>query len=96
MTSSPPADDLPLVETSEVDSRLASVVYDLSSQVQAAMEGMLNKISEIDQNAVGVMEEIEKSKASALERKKALEEEKERVEKAAYTVLDLFSRRDTI
>ncbi|CAM8910077.1 hypothetical protein QQ045_031275 [Rhodiola kirilowii] len=95
MASSPPAADRSLVEASEVDSRLDSVVYDLSSKVQEAMESMLSKISEIDQHSVGVMEEIERSKTAAIERKKALEEEKERLEKAAYTVLDLLNRRDT-
>uniref|UniRef100_A0A7N0VKH6 Uncharacterized protein n=1 Tax=Kalanchoe fedtschenkoi TaxID=63787 RepID=A0A7N0VKH6_KALFE len=95
MESSPPADDLPVVEASDDDSRMASVVYDLSSQVQAALESMLSKISEIDQNAEGVMQVIERSKASTLEKKKALEEERGRVEKAAFTVLDLFNRRDT-
>ncbi|XWS70358.1 hypothetical protein CRYUN_Cryun03dG0041200 [Craigia yunnanensis] len=42
--------------------------------------------SEIDQNSSGIMEEIEKCKDSALERKKSLEEEKEQFQKAAYTV----------
>ncbi|KAK6274015.1 hypothetical protein POUND7_011098 [Theobroma cacao] len=50
--------------------------------------------SEIDQNSSGVREEIEKCKDSALERKKGLEEEKERLQKAAYTILDMLSNRD--
>ncbi|CAM8970478.1 unnamed protein product [Rhodiola kirilowii] len=44
MTSAPPADELPPFKTYEVESRLASVVYDLSNQVQVAMESMLGKI----------------------------------------------------
>lgn len=40
------------------------------------------------------MEEIEKCKDSAIDRKKALEEEKERFQKAAYTVLDLLNNGD--
>lgn len=40
------------------------------------------------------MEEIEKCKDSALERKRTLEEEKERFQKAAYTVLDMLNNRD--
>lgn len=50
--------------------------------------------SEIDQNSAGVAEEIEKCKDSALERKGILEEEKERFQKAAYTVLDMLNNRD--
>lgn len=38
------------------------------------------------------MEEIEKCKESATEKKKILEEEKERFQKAAYTVLDVLNR----
>lgn len=40
------------------------------------------------------MEEIERSKNSALEKKKALEEEKERFQKAAYAVLNMLTNRD--
>lgn len=36
------------------------------------------------------MEEIEKCKDSALERKRILEEEKQRFQKAAYTVLGML------
>lgn len=41
------------------------------------------------------MEEIEKCKDSALEKKKLLEEEKEHFEKAAYTVLDMLNNSDS-
>jgi hypothetical protein len=40
------------------------------------------------------MEEIEKCKYSALERKGILEEEKERFQKAAYNILDMLNNRD--
>lgn len=40
------------------------------------------------------MEDIEKSKYSTLERKRGLEEEKERFQKAAYTVLDMLNDED--
>ncbi|RVX19572.1 hypothetical protein CK203_005369 [Vitis vinifera] len=51
--------------------------------------------SEVDQNSAEVMEEIEKCKDSALEKKKLLEEEKEHFEKAAYTVLDMLNNSDS-
>ncbi|GJV54404.1 hypothetical protein Tco_1450145 [Tanacetum coccineum] len=52
------------------------------------------KYSEIDQGSGGIVEDIEKCKESALERKSTLEEEKERFQKAAYSVLDLLNNRD--
>lgn len=54
---------------------------------------MHNLDSEIDQNSAGIMEEIERCKDTASERKKALEEEKDRFQKAAYAVLDLLNNR---
>lgn len=47
--------------------------------------------SEIDQNAVGILEDIEKCKGSALDRKGVLEEEKQQFQQAAYTVLDMLN-----
>ncbi|KAJ4837972.1 hypothetical protein Tsubulata_031785 [Turnera subulata] len=75
----------------EAESQLSSLVYDMSQQVQMTMENMLKTIIEIDQNSVLVTDEIGKCKDSALERKKALEEEKESVQKAAYTVLGMLN-----
>ncbi|OMO61838.1 hypothetical protein CCACVL1_23215 [Corchorus capsularis] len=78
----------------EAESQLSSLVYDMSQHVHMAMENMLKMTTEIDQNSLGIMEEMEKCKDSALERKKVLEEEKERFQKAAYTVLDMLNNRD--
>ena len=50
--------------------------------------------SEIDQSSAGIIEDLEKCKDSALERKKTLEEEKERFQKAAYSVLDMLNNRE--
>lgn len=47
--------------------------------------------SEIDQSSSGIIEEIEKCKYSAFERKKSLEEGKERFQKAAFSVLDMLN-----
>lgn len=48
----------------------------------------------IDQNSAEIMEDIEKCRDSATERKKSLEEGKVRFQKAAYTVLDLLNKED--
>ncbi|KAL4590869.1 hypothetical protein LXL04_003814 [Taraxacum kok-saghyz] len=50
---------------------------ELSQQVQAGMENMLKMITEIDQSSSGIIEEIEKCKYSAFERKRSLEEDKD-------------------
>ncbi|XVF35503.1 hypothetical protein REPUB_Repub18cG0151400 [Reevesia pubescens] len=96
MASSPSQADTQslLPPAAEAESHLSSLVYDMSQHVQMAMENMLKMINEIDQNSSGIMEEIEKCKDSALERKKGLEEERERFQKAAYTVLDMLNNGD--
>ncbi|XP_059658038.1 uncharacterized protein LOC132304399 [Cornus florida] len=94
MASSPPPSEVQLLRPSKVESQLSAVVYDLSQQVQSAMENMLKMINEIDQNSTGITEDIEKSKDSALERKKTLEEEKDRFQRTAYSVLDMLNNRE--
>ncbi|XP_022756342.1 uncharacterized protein LOC111304093 [Durio zibethinus] len=96
MASSPSQGDTQSLPqpAAEAESHLSSLVYDMSQHVQMAMENMLKTITEIDQNSLGIVEEIEKCKDSALERKKSLGEEKEQFQKAAYTVLDMLNNRD--
>ncbi|XP_050265372.1 uncharacterized protein LOC126709262 [Quercus robur] len=94
MAASPSHYDVQLLPAPEPESQLSSLVYDLSQQLQGAMENMLKMINEVDQNSAGIMEEIEKCKDSALERKRILEEEKQRFQKAAYTVLGMLDNRD--
>ncbi|KAH8492596.1 hypothetical protein H0E87_021978 [Populus deltoides] len=76
---------------SESESLLSSLVYDTSQQFQMAMGNMLKMMTEIDQTTGGIMEEIGKYKDTAFERKKDLEEEKERFQKAAYAVLGMLN-----
>ncbi|KAK6927427.1 hypothetical protein RJ641_006018 [Dillenia turbinata] len=87
ISSSSPS-NLPSVQRG---SQLSSLVYDISQQVQVAMETMLKMTNEIDQNSAGVSEAIEKCKETALERKRTLEQEKERFQKAAYAILDMLN-----
>ncbi|KAM0046359.1 hypothetical protein Hdeb2414_s0009g00315261 [Helianthus debilis subsp. tardiflorus] len=91
---SSPTDNPQLLPLSDGHSPLSSVIYELSQQVQAGMENMLKMISEIDQSSGGIIEDIEKCKDSALERKRTLEEDKERFQKAAYSVLDMLNNRE--
>ncbi|KAK9983667.1 hypothetical protein SO802_033192 [Lithocarpus litseifolius] len=96
MAASPSPSDVQLLPAPEPESQLSSLVHDLSRQLQGAMENMLKMIEfiVIDQNSAGIMEEIEKCNDSALERKRILEEEKQRFQKAAYTVLGMLDNRD--
>ncbi|KAK4559210.1 hypothetical protein RGQ29_008454 [Quercus rubra] len=94
MAASSSHSDVQLLPAPEPESHLSSLVYDLSQQLQGALENMLKMINEVDQNSAGIMEEIEKCKDSALERKRILEEEKQRFQKAAYTVLGMLDNRD--
>ncbi|KAF4370024.1 hypothetical protein CsatB_007772 [Cannabis sativa] len=75
----------------EPESQLSSLVYDMSQQVQGVMENMLKMINEIDENSSGIMEYIEKCKESAIDRKRVLEEERVRFQKAAFAVLDMLN-----
>ncbi|XP_059318664.1 uncharacterized protein LOC132069279 [Lycium ferocissimum] len=84
-------DQLQLAPTSEIESPLSSVVYELSQQVQRAMENMLKMINEIDQSSNEVTEDVEKCKDSALERRKTLEEQKEDFQRAAYAILNMLN-----
>ncbi|KNA04877.1 hypothetical protein SOVF_195610, partial [Spinacia oleracea] len=63
----------------------------LSQQVQGAMEDLLKMINEIDVHSAEVTEEMERCRESALEKRKAIEEEKECFQKAAYAVLDVLN-----
>ncbi|KAK3027033.1 hypothetical protein RJ639_041188 [Escallonia herrerae] len=94
MASSPSPSDGQLVLRADAESQLSSLIFDLSQRVQAAMENMLKMTNEIDQNSAGITEEIEKCKESGLERKRTIEEEKERFQKAAFTVLDMLNNRE--
>ncbi|CAA0404816.1 hypothetical protein ISN44_As05g024070 [Arabidopsis suecica] len=95
MAESPSQSDAQLVAHQspgqQADSDLTSLVFEMSQQVQMGMENMLKMVHEIDQNSVGIKEEIEKSKDFAMEKKRILEEEKDQFQKAAYTILDMLS-----
>ncbi|KAG5562647.1 hypothetical protein RHGRI_005391 [Rhododendron griersonianum] len=52
------------------------------------------KAREVGENSTGIMEEIEKCKDNALERKKTLEEQKENFQKAAFSVFYMLNNKD--
>ncbi|CAN4127858.1 unnamed protein product [Withania somnifera] len=91
----PSRSDDQLARTSEMGSQLSTVVYELSQQVQVAMENMLKMINEIDQSSTEVTEDMEKCKDSALERRKTLEEQKEDFQRAAYAILNMLNNQES-
>ncbi|TKY74661.1 hypothetical protein E2542_SST03424 [Spatholobus suberectus] len=82
----------PIPPEAETENHLSSLIYEISNEVQEIMENMFKTIIEINQNSAVIEEEIEKCKGSALERKRALDEEKDKFQKAAYAVLDMLNR----
>ncbi|CAA2970352.1 Hypothetical predicted protein [Olea europaea subsp. europaea] len=64
---------------------------DLSQQLQVGMENMLKIAKEIDRNSAEILEDIKKSKDSALQRKKSLEDEEEHFRKAAFAALNMLN-----
>ncbi|CAL5205099.1 unnamed protein product [Lathyrus oleraceus] len=83
--SAPPAEP-------DIENQLSSLIYEISNEAQGIMENMLKMAAEINQNSAVIEEEIEKCKSSAIERKTALDEEKNHFQKAAYAVLDMLNR----
>ncbi|KAK9698113.1 hypothetical protein RND81_08G083500 [Saponaria officinalis] len=65
-----------------------------SYTVQGAMENLLKMINEIEVQSADVKEEIEKCKESVLEKRKAIEDERECYQKAAFAVLDVLNSGD--
>ncbi|QCE16176.1 uncharacterized protein LOC114163020 [Vigna unguiculata] len=80
--------------TTEVESEnpLSSLIYEVSNEAQEIMENIFKTITEINHSSAVIEEEIEKCKGSALERKRALNEDRDNFQKAAYAVLDMLNR----
>ncbi|GAA0138322.1 hypothetical protein LIER_00088 [Lithospermum erythrorhizon] len=87
-------DEQLMTHSANEESLLSTVIFDLSQQVQVAMENMLKMINEIDRTSAEISEDMEKCNDSILGRKKNLEEEKEHFQKAAFAVLDMFNNPD--
>ncbi|KAL5975148.1 hypothetical protein ACLOJK_031827 [Asimina triloba] len=83
--------EIPLIYVENMLRAVNSYEPHVSQQMQVAMENMLKMITEIDQSTDGIIEEIEKCKHSAVEQKKILEDEKDRFQKAALTVLEMLN-----
>ncbi|ESW09090.1 hypothetical protein PHAVU_009G099200 [Phaseolus vulgaris] len=76
----------------ESENHLSSLIYEISNEVQEIMENLFKTITEINHNSAVIDEEIEKCKGSALERKTALNEDRDNFQKAAYAVLEMLNR----
>ncbi|KAK7352770.1 hypothetical protein VNO80_18198 [Phaseolus coccineus] len=82
----------PITTEAESENHLSSLIYEISNEVQEIMENLFKTITEINHNSAVIEEEIEKCKGSALERKTALNEDRDNFQKAAYAVLEMLNR----
>ncbi|CAA6660838.1 unnamed protein product [Spirodela intermedia] len=78
----------------EAESLLAALVYDVSQQVQSVLESMLKLTSSIHQTSNRITEEMMKCKETVEEKRKALDEEKDCVQKAAYDALQMLTAQE--
>ncbi|XP_020098080.1 uncharacterized protein LOC109716886 [Ananas comosus] len=76
---------------SQGESLISALLYDVSQQVQGAIQNMLKMTSEIEQSSCEIMEEIKKCKESVAVRNNILEEERDRFKKAAMAVLEMLN-----
>ncbi|GLJ56090.1 hypothetical protein SUGI_1204120 [Cryptomeria japonica] len=73
-------------------SKFAPFVYDVVQQTQTFVETLLPLISEIDAGAVEIREEVQRCRELWMDRKCKLEQERERFQQAACTVLEMLNK----
>ncbi|KAJ3692047.1 hypothetical protein LUZ60_012403 [Juncus effusus] len=79
---------------SESEPAISSLLIDISNQMQGAVQDMLKMTSEVDQSIGEINEDMEKCKGIVFEKSNLIEEEKERVQKAAMAVLQMLNGSD--
>ncbi|XP_062180892.1 uncharacterized protein LOC133885231 [Phragmites australis] len=73
------------------DSKLSVLLFDVSQQVQGALQNMLKMTSEIEQCGGEIEAEIERAREGVAEKCRALDDDRERFQKAALAALDILS-----
>ncbi|GJM94785.1 hypothetical protein PR202_ga11464 [Eleusine coracana subsp. coracana] len=73
------------------DSKLSALLYDVSQQVQGALQNMLKMTNEIDRCNGEIEAEMERAREAVAEKGRALEDDRDRVQKAALAALDILS-----
>ncbi|KAL6608313.1 hypothetical protein ACP70R_041376 [Stipagrostis hirtigluma subsp. patula] len=75
------------------DSKLSALLFDVSQQVQGALQSMLKMTSEIERCGGEIEAEIERAREGVAEKAQALDDERERFQKAALAALDILGGR---
>ncbi|KAG2616760.1 uncharacterized protein LOC120667358 [Panicum virgatum] len=73
------------------DSKLSAFLFDVSQQVQVGLQNMLKMSSEIERCDGEIEEEVGRARDAVAEKGRALDDERERVQKAALAALDILS-----
>ncbi|KAG8067358.1 hypothetical protein GUJ93_ZPchr0005g14270 [Zizania palustris] len=74
-----------------VESRITALLFDVSQQVQEALQGMLKMTGEIEQCGGEIEAEIDRAKEAVADKGRALDDDRERFQKAALAALDILS-----
>ncbi|OEL20261.1 hypothetical protein BAE44_0018719 [Dichanthelium oligosanthes] len=73
------------------DSKLSALLFDVSQQVQGGLQNMLKMSSEIERCDGEIEAEVERARDAVAEKGRALDDDRERVQKAALAALDILS-----
>ncbi|CAL4902656.1 unnamed protein product [Urochloa decumbens] len=73
------------------ESKISALLFDVSQQVQSGLQNMLKMSSEIQQCDSEIEAEVERARDAVAEKGRALDDERERVQKAALAALDILS-----
>uniref|UniRef100_A0A0D9WDG6 Uncharacterized protein n=1 Tax=Leersia perrieri TaxID=77586 RepID=A0A0D9WDG6_9ORYZ len=73
-----------------VESTITALLCDVSQQVQEALQGMLKMTSEIGQCGGEIEAEIERAKEAVAVKGRALDDDRDRFQKAALAVLNIL------
>ncbi|XP_052154917.1 uncharacterized protein LOC127772955 [Oryza glaberrima] len=80
-----------VAEDGGAESRITALLFDVSQQVQEALQGMLKMTGEIEQCGAEIEAEIERAKEAIADKGRALDDDRERFQKAAVAALNILS-----
>ncbi|XP_006655056.1 uncharacterized protein LOC102710126 [Oryza brachyantha] len=79
------------VEDGGGESSITALLFDVSQQVQEALQGMLKMTGEIEQCGGEIEAEIERAKEAVADKGRALDDDRDRFQKAALSALNILS-----
>ncbi|KAF0920108.1 hypothetical protein E2562_033356 [Oryza meyeriana var. granulata] len=78
-------------EDGGVESRITALLFDVSQQVQEVLQGMLKMTGEIEQCGGEIEAEIERAREAVADKGRALDDDRDRFQKAALAALNILS-----